>query len=332
MSKSRKPKIVVIGGGTGLPVIIKNLKELNTELTAIVTVADDGGSSGRLRETFNSVPPGDIRNALVALSNIPQIQKDVFQYRFQSKDEIFEGHAIGNLIIQAVSEMKGNIYEAVQLLAEIMKVDGNIYPASEEPLTLHARYKDGSLASGESQIPVAGKLIDYVAVSGVNNSHQPVTCGRHVVSSIMEADVVVLGPGSLFTSILPNLMIPDIGEAVLNTSAQVVYVCNIMTQLGETEGFTDAEHVQVLHHHLNQPFIDVALINNAHVPFEHVSKEGSSYLFQVAHDFAGLSNMVPHVISDDFLQISNKGVFHDGAKVASEIYEIAIQKKLRTHY
>lgn len=332
MKKPRKPKITLIGGGTGLPVIMSSLKELNTDLTAIVTVADDGGSSGRLREAFKSVPPGDIRNALVALSNIPDIEKDIFQYRFESEDEAFDGHAIGNLVIQACSEMTGNIYEAIQLLAEIMKVEGNIYPASEEALTLHARYKDGTLASGESQIPVSGKLIDYVAVSSVNHRHQPVSCGRHVVSSIMEADVVVLGPGSLFTSILPNLMIPDIGQAILETPAQVVYVCNIMTQLGETEGFTDAEHVDVLHRHLNKSFIDIALINNARVPFEFVSKEGSEFLYQVNHDFSRLSSMVPYVISDDFLQITEKGVYHNGAKVAKEIYNIAMHENTRTRF
>lgn len=327
MMNSRKPKIVVIGGGTGLPVILENLKNLKSDLTAVITVADDGGSSGRLREVFNSVPPGDIRNVLVALSDMPQIHKDVFQYRFQSKDKMFDGHAIGNLIIQAISDMQGSIYDGIQLLCEMMQVEGNIYPCAEEPLILHARYKDGSVASGESKIPVSGKMIDYVAVSCLNDRHKPVQCGKHVVSAIMEADAVVLGPGSLFTSILPNLMIPDVGKAVLETKAQVIYVCNIMTQLGETEGYTDAEHVDVLHRHLNSPFVDTALINNAKVPFEYVSKEDSEYLFQVQHDFHRLSSMVPQIISDDFLKLTDKGVYHNGAKAAKEIHRIAVNEK-----
>lgn len=327
MMNSRKPKIVVIGGGTGLPVILENLKKLKSDLTAVITVADDGGSSGRLREVFNSVPPGDIRNVLVALSDMPQLHKDVFQYRFQSKDKVFDGHAIGNLIIQAISDMQGSIYDGIQLLAEMMQVEGNIYPCAEEPLTLHARYKDGSVASGESKIPVSGKMIDYVAVSCLNNRHKPVQCGKHVVDAIMEADAVVLGPGSLFTSILPNLMIPDVGKAVLETDAQVIYVCNIMTQLGETEGYTDAEHVDVLHRHLNKPFVDTALINNAKVPFEYVSKEDSEYLFQVQHDFHRLSSMVPQIISDDFLKLTEKGVYHNGEKAAKEIHRIAVNEK-----
>ncbi|HLQ74731.1 MAG TPA: uridine diphosphate-N-acetylglucosamine-binding protein YvcK [Alloiococcus sp.] len=323
MIKTRKPNIVVIGGGTGLPVILNNLKKLNADLTAVVTVADDGGSSGRIRAAFNSVPPGDIRNVLVSLSDIPQIQKDIFQYRFHSKDKMFDGHAIGNLIIQALSEMEGSISEAIKILADMMKVEGNIYPASEEPLTLHARYRDGSVASGESHIPVSGKVIDYVAVSCLNDRHKPIPCGTNVVSAIMEADVIVLGPGSLYTSILPSLMIPDIGKAVLETDARVVYICNIMTQLGETEGFTDADHVRVLHRHLNSPFIDTALINNKKVPFEYVAKEKSEYLFQVTHDFHELSKLVPQIISDDFLKLTDKGVYHNGEKAANEIYNIA---------
>lgn len=319
---SRRPNIVVIGGGTGLPVILKSLKELKAQLTGIVTVADDGGSSGKLREAFNSVPPGDLRNVLTALSDIPELQRAIFQYRFKSKDKSFDGHAIGNFIIQATTELKGNIYEAIQLLAKMMHVDGSVYPSAEVPLVLHARYKDGTTGSGESKIAQAGKMIDYVAVSRADN-HGPVEPGRKVISAIMNADMVVLGPGSLFTSILPNLMIPDLGKALLETSAKVVYICNIMTQLGETEDFTDAEHVDVLHRHLGQPFIDIALVNNGHVPFEHVSKENSEYLYQVKHDFKGLSDQVPTVISDNFLSLSEKGVFHDGPKVARELFKTA---------
>lgn len=323
MIKTRKPNIVVIGGGTGLPVILNNLKKLNADLTAVVTVADDGGSSGRIRAAFNSVPPGDIRNVLVSLSDIPQIQKDIFQYRFHSKDKMFDGHAIGNLIIQAMSEMQGSISEAITMLSEMMKVEGKILPASEEPLTLHARYKDGTIVSGESQIPLSGKAIDYVTVSCLNDHHKPIPCGENVVDAIMNADAIVLGPGSLYTSILPSLMIPDIGDAILKTQARTIYICNIMTQLGETEGFSDADHIQVLHRHLDHPFIDTALINNKKVPFEYVAKEGSEYLYQVKHDFHGLSKLVPQIISDEFLKLTEKGVYHNGEKVAKEIYNIA---------
>ena len=148
--KNRKPKIVVIGGGTGLPVILAGLRAKNADVTAIVTVADDGGSSGDLRRQVNAVPPGDIRNVLVSLSDIPEMQKEIFQYRFAVEDQSLAGHSIGNLIISAMAEMKGNIYEAIQVLGKMMMIDGHVYPAAEEPLELHAVFKDGTQVSGES--------------------------------------------------------------------------------------------------------------------------------------------------------------------------------------
>lgn len=318
--KRSRPKITVIGGGTGLPVILSSLKNKDAEVTAIVTVADDGGSSGELRKMFNTVPPGDIRNVLVALSDIPEVQKNIFQYRFQSEDKSLNGHSLGNLIILATSEMHGSIYQAIQLLAKMMHVDGHIYPAAEEPLILHARYKDGTLGSGESKIARPDKTIDYVTVSTTNKENVLIKPGKKVISSIMEADMVVLGPGSLYTSILPTLMIPDVGKALMETEAQVLYISNIMTQMGETEGFTDADHVDVLCKHIGKDFLDTVLVNNADVPKEHVAKiSNDEYLYQVKHNFKGLEERVPMIISNDFLNITEKGVYHDGDKVVEEI-------------
>jgi len=330
----RRPKIAVIGGGTGLPVILKSLKEKDADVTAIVTVADDGGSSGVLRKSFNAVPPGDLRNVLIALSEIPELQKEIFQYRFKSQDEALSGHTIGNLIIQATADMRGNIYDAVQLLAKMMHVKGHVYPAAEEPLVLHARYMDGSTQTGESQIPKGGKMIDYVAVSCVEG-RKPVQASRKVISAIMDADMVVLGPGSLFTSILPNLMIPDIGKAVMETEANVVYISNIMTQLGETEGLSDADHLRVLHKHLGERFVDIAITNIGLVPDQYIDQEANEeYLLQVEHDFKGLSEEVPLIISDDFLELTPKGVYHDGEKVAEEIFRTAFnsQRKIKQYF
>ena len=318
--KRSRPKITVIGGGTGLPVILSSLKNKDAEVTAIVTVADDGGSSGELRKMFNTVPPGDIRNVLVALSDIPEVQKNIFQYRFQSEDKSLNGHSLGNLIILATSEMHGSIYQAIQLLAKMMHVDGHIYPAAEEPLILHARYKDGTLGSGESKIARPDKTIDYVTVSTTDKENVLIKPGKKVISSIMEADMVVLGPGSLYTSILPTLMIPDVGKALMETEAQVLYISNIMTQMGETEGFTDADHVDVLCKHIGKDFLDTVLVNNAEVPKEHVAKiSNDEYLYQVKHNFKGLEERVPMIISNDFLNITEKGVYHDGDKVVEEI-------------
>lgn len=323
--KQRKPKIVVIGGGTGLPVILQSLKKLEADVTAIVTVADDGGSSGNLRNTVHAVPPGDIRNVLVALSTISHSHKEIFQYRFNKQDQVFAGHSLGNLIIAAMAEMKGNIYEAIQLLSKIMMIEGHVYPSAEEPLVLHAKYEDGTVVSGESKIPKAGKRIDRVYVTPIDES-KSLRAGRKVVSSIMNADMVVLGPGSLFTSILPNLMIPEIGKAVVETTAQVVYICNIMTQLGETENFSDADHVRVLHQHLGKSFIDIVLANIGTVPEEYMGlEEQDENLLQVEHCFKEMKDQVPFVISDDFLELRNNGVYHNGEKVAVELFNQALQ-------
>ena len=326
IKKVRKPKIVVIGGGTGLPVILNGLKAKQADVTAIVTVADDGGSSGSLRNYANVVPPGDIRNVLLSLSNMPDQHKDIFQYRFDTADSFLAGHSIGNLIIAAMAEMQGSVFEAIQMLSEMMGVDGHVYPAAEEPLILHAVFEDGTKIAGESKIVKESKKIEKVYVTANEDNHE-VKASREILKAIDEADMVVLGPGSLFTSILPNLMISDLGQAVVKTTAEVVYICNIMTQLGETENFTDSDHVSVLHKHLGKNFIDTVLVNTECVPEHYVNHEKyEEYLVQVAHNFTGLSKEVPRVISDNFLLFRDEGVFHDGNKVVEELFRLAYER------
>ena len=223
--------------------------------------------------------------------------------------------------------MRGSTYEAVQLLSKMMHVDGHIYPSSETPLTLHAVFKDGTTAVGESKIAVDRKTIDHVYVRNTTDDSEAKPA-RKVVSAIMEADMVVLGPGSLFTSILPNLVIQEIGEAVAKTEAEVVYICNIMTQKGETEHFTDADHIRVLHEHLKRPFIDTVLVNTEKVPAGYMDPEiYDEYLVQVTHDFHGLRNEGCRVISTDFLELKNGGVFHDGEKVVEELFRLVFGSK-----
>ncbi|PWF99440.1 gluconeogenesis factor YvcK family protein [Levilactobacillus bambusae] len=319
---TRQPRIVVIGGGTGLPVILGNLRDQNVDITAVVTVADDGGSSGIIRHYVNVVPPGDIRNVLVSLSELPNIEKDIFQYRFDTNDDFFAGHAIGNLIIAALSEMKGGIFDAVQELSEMMKVRGHIFPASNEPLELHAQFSDGTTMTGESEITGAHKLIQRVWVEDADSDDEPEAV-QPVIDAIMNADQIVLGPGSLFTSILPNLMISNVGEAVRTTSAEVVYICNIMTQKGETENFSDADHVQVLNEHLGAPFINTVLVNSKKVPDEYIDyQRWTEMSTQVTHDFNGLRRLGCRVISSDFLELRDNGAFHNGQEVVRELLNL----------
>ncbi|WEV40446.1 uridine diphosphate-N-acetylglucosamine-binding protein YvcK [Lactobacillus sp. ESL0684] len=327
--KGRRPKVVVIGGGTGLPVILNALKDQNAEITAIVTVSDDGGSSGSIRNFINVVPPGDIRNVLVSLSDLPQEEKDIFQYRFDSSDSFFSGHAIGNLIIAALNEMHGNIFEAVQSLSKMMKIDGNVFPASNEPLTLNAEFVDGSVQAGEKEITDKDKRIKRVWVTNSNSDETPQAV-LPVLAAIMQADAVVLGPGSLFTSILPNLMIPNLGEAVRQTKGEVIYICNIMTQLGETDHFSDSEHVKVINHHLGGHFIDTTLINGAPIDMSQFNPDDyDAYLEPVKNDFAGLRDQGSRVITADFIDQRSGLVFHDGQKVAKEIIALAFEAMSR---
>ena len=316
-----KPKIVVIGGGTGLPIILRGLRDKDVDITAIVTVADDGGSSGILRNYVNVVPPGDIRNALVALCDLPPLEQQIFQYRFESKDSFLAGHAIGNLIISALNEMKGDIFSAVQELSAMMKIHGHIFPVANEPLTLNAEFMDGQVLSGESEITAAHNQIKRVWVSATHDDdgHQ-VAAMHQVIDAIMEADQIVLGPGSLFTSILPNLMIKNVGEAVTKTKAEVIYICNIMTQKGETDHFTDADHVRVLNHHLGCHFIDTVLVNIQPVPEDYINFQQWNEISQpVSHDFAGLRAQGCRVISANFVRLRNNGAFHDQRSVVAEL-------------
>ena len=327
--KGRRPKIVVIGGGTGLPVILNALKEQNAEITAIVTVADDGGSSGTIRDYINVVPPGDIRNVLVSLSDIPKEEKDIFQYRFNSSDSFFAGHAIGNLIIAALNEMRGNIFDAVQSLSKMMHVDGRIYPASNEPLTLNAEFVDGTTESGETEITSKDKRIKRVWVTDTNSDDEPEAV-LPVLAAIMQADAVVLGPGSLFTSILPNLMIKNLGEAVRQTKAEVIYICNIMTQRGETDHFTVADHVKVINDHLGGHYVDTVLVNGAKIDMTKFNpSDYDEYLEPVANDFEGLRKQECRVITSDFIDQRSGLVFHDGKKVVEEILNLGFEAYCR---
>ncbi|MDG4477734.1 gluconeogenesis factor YvcK family protein [Streptococcus parasuis] len=318
----RKPKITVIGGGTGIPVILKSLRAKDADITAIVTVADDGGSSGEIRQALQVTPPGDLRNVLLAMSDMPRLYEKIFQYRFAESDGPLAGHPLGNLIIAGISEMQGSTYDAMRLLTRFFHTTGRIYPSSETPLTLHAVFTDGTEVVGESKIADYKGMIGHVYVTNTYNDEEP-KASRQVVQSIMDSDLVVLGPGSLYTSILPNIMIPDIGKALCETEAQVVYICNIMTQRGETECFTDANHVSVLNAHLASQFVDTVLVNIEPVPKEYMNTHAfDEYLVQVKHDFQGLEEQGCRIISSNFLKLENGGAFHDGDLVVEELFNI----------
>ncbi|CAK8054634.1 gluconeogenesis factor YvcK family protein [Eupransor demetentiae] len=317
-----KPKIVIIGGGSGIPVIIKPLVKQDVDLSAIVTVADDGGSSGLLRNYINIVPPGDIRNILVAMADTdPDILK-TFQYRFKSEDDFFAKHAVGNLIIAAMTERYGNIFEAVQKLSELMHVRGHIYPVSNQPLVLNALFDDGTEMEGESEITAAHRTIKRVWVTEEDGKVdvQPVP---EVLDAIRDADLIVYGPGSLYTSILPNVTIPAVQEALQKTSAKQVYIANIMTQKGETDTYTDAQHLAALNHHIGKDVIDYLITNSTQVPEHFVDfQKWGEISQQVIQDPEGVRAQGATPLSGDFLRLHDAGAFHDGQKVSTELMKI----------
>ncbi len=258
---ARGPRIVAIGGGTGLATLLRGLKAHTSNLTAIVTVADDGGSSGVLRTSLGIPPVGDIRNCLAALADAEPLMSDVLQYRFpgspgQAADGL-AGHALGNLLIAAVTAVEGGDFEdGVRVMNRILAVRGRVLPVSATPLTLHARLVDGSIIDGQSAI------MRTTNIERVWLSPDDVAASEDALAAIAEADLVVLGPGSLFTSLLPSLLIPAVRDAVRAADVARVFVCNVATQTGETAGFDLAAHVEALVAHTGPDLVDVVLANN----------------------------------------------------------------------
>ena len=239
---SRGPKIVAIGGGHGLSTLLRGLKEYTGNLTAVVTVADDGGSSGRLRREMGVLPPGDLRMCLVALAEEESLMNKLFQYRFE-KGTGLEGHAFGNLFLVAMHAIAGNYERALRESSRVLAVRGQILPATLEDVHLVAEYEDGQTSRGESQLPEVRKPIRRIYLDPSPPGH------AEAVRAILEADMIVIGPGSLYTSILPNLLVPDITSAVRLANAVKVYVCNVATQRGETDDFHVSDHVAALERH-----------------------------------------------------------------------------------
>lgn len=237
---NRGPRIVAIGGGTGLSTLLRGLKVYSANITAIVTVADDGGSSGRLRREIGVLPPGDIRNCLAALADEEKLLTELFQYRFKAGDGL-SGHSFGNLFLTAMSEVTGDLEQAVAASSRVLAVRGEVLPATLSDVCLWAELTDGQRIEGESQITEAGGTISYVGCTPANPPALP-----KAVKAIQEADLIIMGPGSLYTSIIPNLLVPAIAEAIYQSDVPRIYVCNIMTQWGETQGYSVGDHIRAI--------------------------------------------------------------------------------------
>ena len=252
------PKIVAVGGGTGLSTMLKGIKKLTNNITAVVTVGDDGGSSGRLRHEMGILPPGDIRNCIAALADDEDLVTKLFQYRFKMGEGL-EGHSFGNLFLTALCAITGNMVRAVQESSKVLNIRGRVLPSTLDDMKLAAEMDDGSIVEGESNIPETGKKIKRLFTQPANCKALP-----EVLKAIKDADLIILGPGSLYTSVIPNLLIKEISAAISKSKAKKIYVCNIMTQPGETTDYTASQHVQaILDHAGYSNMFEAVLVNNS---------------------------------------------------------------------
>jgi uncharacterized cofD-like protein len=317
-------RIVVIGGGTGLSTMLHGLKAYTSNITAVVTVADDGGSSGRLRKEFDVPPPGDIRNCLVALAEAEPLMGKLFQFRFEEGSEL-AGHSFGNLFITAMSKVTGNFDAAIKESSKVLAIRGSVVPSTLDKVTLVAEHADGSQTQGESQIPKAGSPVKRVKL-------QPANCRptTEAIEAIKKADAIVLGPGSLYTSIMPNLLIGRMYQEIIASKAVKVYVCNVMTQKGETEDFKASDHLEAIIAHTASGIVDYCIVNTARIPAEMVEKYRSEEANPVVPDSDNLRKLKTKVVEAHI--VSTKGyVRHDSAKLAKIIMDlVASLKKSKT--
>ena len=312
----KEPKIVVIGGGSGISVVLRGLKYLPVDLTAIVTVADDGGSSGFLRKEFDMPAPGDLRNVMVALSNVEPLTEEVFQYRFK-EDSFIGGHPLGNLLIIAMKELTGDIRTAVDRLRKLFNIKGKILPATTEKVILMAEKQNGKIVEGESHIPVIGEKIKRVYYK------DEVEAPEENLKALEEADLIIFGIGSLYTSIIPNLLLKGIKESLKKSKAKKIYICNAMQQPGETDGYTVSDHIKAINDNIGEGIIDSVIVDPRDIPKDILERYKSMNSDKVELDREKIKEYNVELIERDILEIDPKGmVRHHPYKLSAIIYSL----------
>ena len=307
-SREKGPRVVVIGGGTGLSRLLRGMKAHSDNLTAVVSVGDNGGSSGRLREELGVPPPGDFRNCLVALSDSEPLVRELFQYRFDRGNGL-RGHSFGNLFIVAMTDITQNFEEALSHSSKVLAVRGDIIPATAASLTLSAELKDGAVVHGESQIGESGGAVERLMIEPAD-----ARASLSAVDAIRDSDVVVLGPGSLYTSVLPNLLVGGITEALKKSESLKIYVCNVATQKGETDGYRVEDHLEAIQAHTFDNIVDYVIANSRPIDF------GDRFLGEtVVSD--GRPVRHAKIVFRDVIDTAHP-VGHDSANLARSIIEL----------
>lgn len=314
----RVPRIVVIGGGTGLSVLLRGLKRKPLDITAIVTVADDGGSSGILRSELQIPPPGDIRNVLIALADVEPMLARVLQYRFQSGNGL-AGHSLGNLILAAMKDIAGDFVTGVRELSKVLAVRGRVLPACSEAIVLKAEMESGAIVVGESQIPKARQVIKRVFIEPSD-----AVLLDEALEALQEADAILVGPGSLYTSIMPNLLVPGMAQAIIASKAVKMYVCNVMTQPGETDHYSVGDHLRAIERHVGARLFDYIIVNNGPIPRKVLERYAEQGAAAVRLDLDRVAEQGYKIIADNLVQ---PGTYlrHDAEKLSGHIFRLAQQ-------
>ncbi|HCF50686.1 MAG TPA: hypothetical protein DER60_10410 [Syntrophomonas sp.] len=310
-----EPRIVVIGGGTGLSVMLKGLKKYTSHLTAVVTVTDDGGSSGRLRSELGVLPPGDIRNCLVALAETETLMDKVFQHRFNAGDGL-QGHNLGNLLLVALTEIAGDFVSAIREVSQVLKVRGQVLPATLEYVTLAAKMIDGTTVSGETSIRHHDQKIEKVYLIPEKCMPAPET-----LEAIREADAIILGPGSLYTSIIPNLLVHGVVPAIEESRAVTCYVSNIMTEKGETDDYSAADHLRVILEHLGKQIIDYVIVNSGSIDEDRLERYREENAVPVKTTSGEIMAMGVRLIEENLVS-DTEVAWHEPDKLAQVIINI----------
>jgi uncharacterized cofD-like protein len=332
---ARDVRVVAIGGGTGLSTLLKGLKQYASpgqlthgprigELCAIVTVSDDGGSSGRLRKELNMLPPGDVRNCIVALSEDEALLARLFQHRFEKGGDL-SGHSFGNLFLAALTSLTGDFGEAVRLSSEILATRGHIFPSTTANIELEALMQDGTRVRGETRITASKGRIEELILIPSDPPPLPQT-----LDAIARADLITIGPGSLFTSLIPNLLVRGMSEAIRNSQATKVFICNLMTQANESLGRTAADHIRALNDHAGGPIFDFALINRTPVSDDVKAKYALEGASQIVADLEAIEALGVCPVLGDYL--SEHGVARHNTDVAAkDLLELAQQHRAEKH-
>lgn len=312
---NRGPRIVAVGGGTGLSMLLSGVKNITNNLTAVVTVGDDGGSSGRLREEMGILPPGDIRHCITALADDEDLVNKLFKYRFDNGEGL-EGHSFGNLFITALCAITGDMVSAVRASSNVLSIRGRVLPSTLDDMKLVAKMKDGRVIHGESTIPEAHGVIERLYT-------EPANCKplSDVIQAIRNAELIILGPGSLYTSVIPNLLIKEISEEIAKSKAKKIYVCNIMTQPGETDNYKVSDHLKALIQHAGSSKIVDAVLVNDYLPDNLADKYQKSGSYPVQIDAAEIKKLGIKIVAKKLIENSKEGlVRHSSNRVARAVY------------